>query len=401
MKTPKEYQENLNNKIITSKMLEDALYSVNKRAKNYRDAARKSRPYTNRFCAYDTNDVKKEEMYRYKEKMLSCINPTCVHKEFQGYVRIRVYDYESDYSTKHFQHMLDGTIVWQNYYIKNDRYDNYYDEDYREPGDIVYFFDYLDLEHPIYQYYLYYELGEHSFHTLIDNPKQYNLPIAEIGEITTFGDEINDLLSMQFIKKMLKLIDNKDYQYVVNTEVISKDYDNDIHYPVYEKASWGEIWDYLKEDIYEKCREHEQNHKQDYKISDFKKLSYKTKTRAFKHKVNGVKRKELFEIPSFNSSFKLNELIPPELSNDTIRVIKEGFSEDTSPNEFIELLFKTDLNKKYFNDNLYDNFRLLRLSKDLNNFVGSIYSKKPRSINANEVIENFIEVNQIHNNTAD
>ena len=31
MKTPKEYQDNLKNKIITEEMLADCLYSVNKR----------------------------------------------------------------------------------------------------------------------------------------------------------------------------------------------------------------------------------------------------------------------------------------------------------------------------------------------------------------------------------
>lgn len=33
MKTPKEYNDNIKNGIITSKMLTDCLYSVNKRAK--------------------------------------------------------------------------------------------------------------------------------------------------------------------------------------------------------------------------------------------------------------------------------------------------------------------------------------------------------------------------------
>lgn len=40
MKTPKEYQDNLKNGIITEEMFTDCLYSVNKRAKNYRDKAK-------------------------------------------------------------------------------------------------------------------------------------------------------------------------------------------------------------------------------------------------------------------------------------------------------------------------------------------------------------------------
>ena len=45
MKTPKEYRDNLLNHIITKQMLVDCLYSVNKRAKNYRDKERKQRAY--------------------------------------------------------------------------------------------------------------------------------------------------------------------------------------------------------------------------------------------------------------------------------------------------------------------------------------------------------------------
>ena len=46
MKTPKEYSDNLSNHIITKQMLVDCLYSVNKRAKNYRDKEREQRTYS-------------------------------------------------------------------------------------------------------------------------------------------------------------------------------------------------------------------------------------------------------------------------------------------------------------------------------------------------------------------
>lgn len=41
MKTPPEYTKNLKKKLITEQMLSDCLFSVNKRAKNYRDQAQK------------------------------------------------------------------------------------------------------------------------------------------------------------------------------------------------------------------------------------------------------------------------------------------------------------------------------------------------------------------------
>ena len=48
MRTPKEYTDNLKKKIITENMLLDCLYSVNKRAKNYRDKERDYRQYYRR-----------------------------------------------------------------------------------------------------------------------------------------------------------------------------------------------------------------------------------------------------------------------------------------------------------------------------------------------------------------
>ena len=104
MRTPKEYTDNLKKKTITESMLLDCLYSVNKRAKNYRDKERGYRQYYrgNRY-AYDKYgnidhcQVMKEEYYSQKEKLLSVLEPTCIHKEFIGYKRIRIYDYEPEY----------------------------------------------------------------------------------------------------------------------------------------------------------------------------------------------------------------------------------------------------------------------------------------------------------------
>lgn len=72
MKTPKEYTRNLKNGIITEDMIVDCLYSVNKRAKNYRDKARQYR------YSYYHGDSQREEMeryYGYKEQLLSYFTP--------------------------------------------------------------------------------------------------------------------------------------------------------------------------------------------------------------------------------------------------------------------------------------------------------------------------------------
>lgn len=77
MKTPAKYTKNLQQGIITDEMLEMALFSVNKRAKNWRDKKREYRNinrYYRGYCRYD-NSVKAEQeettMYHRKEELLS------------------------------------------------------------------------------------------------------------------------------------------------------------------------------------------------------------------------------------------------------------------------------------------------------------------------------------------
>ena len=158
MKTPKEYLINLKNSIITKQMLSNALYSVNKRAKNYRDKQRQFR-YVSRFTVYDyaeMNRNKKQEMYKYKQKLLSLVKPTCIHKQY---------------------------ISYQNDYF----------------------------------WYIFYDFGNYSFHIPIqqkDCKKYSNLQIIEIDNLITHGHEIQELISMQFVKKLIDLINTGQYQYI-------------------------------------------------------------------------------------------------------------------------------------------------------------------------------------------
>ena len=112
MKTPKEYTKNLKNHIITEDMIGDCLYSVNKRAKNFRDKA-----YAYRHSYYHGHSQREDmdRYYGYKDQLLSFFEPVCIHKQFAGYVRIRVYDYEDDYDEQD-----DRNIVWENCYYDHD-----------------------------------------------------------------------------------------------------------------------------------------------------------------------------------------------------------------------------------------------------------------------------------------
>ena len=195
MRTPAEYTKNLKSGIITEQMLSDCLYSVNKRAKNYRDGSR--------YGQYaDKNKLEMEKFYDYKEILLSYLKPVCIHKQNIGKARIHVYDYEPDY-----QQTKGRNIVWRNSYI------NY---DYEE----VHFYDY-EVGPNRYLYFLYYELGDRSFHTPIKNPSDYDLTIEPIDDnFTTYGADCIDLVSPQFVLKVIHTLENRNCQLQIGDETI-------------------------------------------------------------------------------------------------------------------------------------------------------------------------------------
>ena len=210
MKTPEEYTKNLKKGIITDEMLNQCLYSVNKRAKNYRD--RKKGYYGD--YQYYSMEKKEKEFYKKKEKLLSLLNPVCIHKELIGYEKERVYSYEDDYDKKCIKRYLLDQIVYANSYLDYDTYDE------------VFFFDYWNYEKPIYLYFLFYELGTKSYHTPIENPNNYNLPIETIGRLNTYGENCNNLISIQFVNKVIKLIKTGKYVFKETKPTISQKYDN-------------------------------------------------------------------------------------------------------------------------------------------------------------------------------
>lgn len=216
MRTPQEFTNNVKNGIITTEMLNACLYSANKRAKNYRDAKReyKRRHYS---CKYVDSATKKEEdFYRKKDMLLSIIQPVCIHKECVGYERIRIYDYESDFDERYLQALLLNQVVYTNTYYEYDA------------GGEVFFFDRCDLSKPKFLYFLFYEIGENSYHTPIYNPpEEYDLPIVVIGRLNTDGKDYHDLISVQFIDKVISLVKSGKYEYRETEKTVSQNYCSD------------------------------------------------------------------------------------------------------------------------------------------------------------------------------
>lgn len=162
MKTSKEYQINLRNKIITENMLYDRLFSLNKRAKNCRD---KKNEYWRSEYKWDYIE-RMDEYYRQKDFLLkSILKPTLIHKQ-------TTYNYYGD-------------------------------------RNILYF--------------LFYEMPQGTFHLPIDEQYAKNgdhgLKIEKIqDDFYTHGKEIDGLLSVQFVKKVIDLVESKDYTYQVDTK---------------------------------------------------------------------------------------------------------------------------------------------------------------------------------------
>lgn len=206
MKTPKLYNDLINEKKITNEIIAECVYSVNKWAKNYRD---KIKEYKNgRSHQHLESNIEKaeEEMgkyYQLKEEFLKVFTPNLIHKQFIG-------EKKKEYI------VMKKTMrnCWKKklmiFFGKNSYYD--YDKDME-----IEFFDY-HLGTKKYLYFLYYEIGEYSFHSPVSEKiaeSNTELEIQEIDEnFKTHGSKIEGLLSMQFVKKVLGLLQSEDYTIV-------------------------------------------------------------------------------------------------------------------------------------------------------------------------------------------
>lgn len=64
-------------------------------------------------------------------------------------------------------------------------------------------------------------MGEFSFHTPIKEEQLSSfegLKIKKIGQLKTKGKEIGELISVQFVKKVIKIIESGAYTYVDETQ---------------------------------------------------------------------------------------------------------------------------------------------------------------------------------------
>lgn len=200
MKTPKIYADNLKNNVVTQEMLGQVIYSYNKRAKNYRDKEREYRGIIyDKYSNEEKNRKMKKEMYVQKEFLLSLVKPVCIHAEKQH--KRYICKTEDEYDENITKFIESGT---------------YFDRDISEYVE----YTKIEVNTDIKCYYLFYDLGEYTFHKPLikDNldggfievvdieklKKQHNVDIIEIDNLITEGKEISDLLSVQFCTKVVE-----------------------------------------------------------------------------------------------------------------------------------------------------------------------------------------------------
>lgn len=201
MKPPKEYLKNLKHHTITEKMLSDCIYSINNRALNSRDNEYKYTHYIpDTYGNANKYHKKKLEYYSMKRVLESA------HVQ-KGEVlqRKRTYDYEEGY----------GEILKSGNYINNS---GFYDPDRREHVEFV-----VQMI-PDTVYYLTYTVSNRTFRVPLaeaEIEKYPDLEIVDVGRITpVYGDITADMLSVQFVEKILLLIKNRNYTLIFenNTE---------------------------------------------------------------------------------------------------------------------------------------------------------------------------------------
>lgn len=196
MKPSKEYLKNLKHHIITEQMLSDCLFCVNNRALNSRDNEHKYINYVPDLYG-NANKYHKKMLgyYSMKRTLLSVLKPSHIQKG-EVLQRRRIYDYEDGYED----------ILKSGNYVNNS---GFYDNDRKEHVEFV-----VQMV-PQTVYYLTYTVGNRTFRVPLQESeiKQHpDLEVIDAGRITpVYGDVTADMLSVQFVEKVVQLIKSGTY----------------------------------------------------------------------------------------------------------------------------------------------------------------------------------------------
>ncbi len=88
MRTPAIYSKMVKEGYITKDVLGEVLYSINKRAKNYRDKKRKYMNFKNdRYNNFEKAEEQEEVFYSMKDNILKNMLPVEIHKNKKIYYK--------------------------------------------------------------------------------------------------------------------------------------------------------------------------------------------------------------------------------------------------------------------------------------------------------------------------
>ena len=199
MTPSKEYLKNLKHHIITEQMLSDCLFSVNNRALNSRDNEYKYTHYVpDLYGSANKYRKKKLEYYQMKRVLLSILEPSHIQKG-EVLQRRRIYDYEEGYED----------ILKSGNYVNNS---GFYDTDRKEHVEFV-----VQMI-PQTVYYLTYSVGNRTFRVPLQESEVEKYPDLEIVDagriIPVYGDITADMLSVQFVDKVVKQIKSGQYELI-------------------------------------------------------------------------------------------------------------------------------------------------------------------------------------------
>jgi hypothetical protein len=208
MTTRKDILSNLNQKRLSLTLLEECIYCVNKRAKNYRDKEDWGVVYNQYFSSFTDAErkawkyiVPKEQMQRYYEMKETLLSPFEPHL-----IQVTTSD-PSFLPETHPQVIKEdvGMEMCQDIHEKRMRVRNIHRRRM------------LYAERLKPDYHLLYQVGTHRFHLPVDQNVACNFKDLEQVEVQPFrmkGKPIKQLVDMQVVHEVLDLIESEDYQIV-------------------------------------------------------------------------------------------------------------------------------------------------------------------------------------------
>ena len=219
---------------------------------------------------------------------------------------------------------------------------------------------------------MFYELGTKSYHTPVNNPNKYDLPIKEIGRLDTEGNDYRELISVQFVDKVIELIDSGEYTYKETEPTVSLEYKNEIP----NSSFSDEVPDYFAlAEIRGILNDYVMREVEKRSLEICKDKPFEFHTEDFKFRQKYVKRYDAYKQPDVYAFRKTKcKKINYELNETTVKKLQniakqQKFAISDIVNVICDTL-PTDVYENYYQDE-----RLNQVAKKLRQLAREEYEK--------------------------